>query len=106
MPAPIHPGPHRPPPPPSTAELVAWDREFLWHPFTPMKPWCEEKEIIVIEKGEREFLIDTEGRRYIDGVSSLWCNVHGHCVPELNEAVREQLAKIAHTTLLGLGNVP
>ena len=91
---------------PTTGELVAWDREFLWHPFTPMKPWCENKEIVVIERGEREFLIDTEGRRYIDGVSSLWCNVHGHCVPELDAAVREQLGKIAHTSLLGLTNVP
>ena len=90
----------------STQELAAWDREFLWHPFTPMKPWCEEKEIIVIERGEAEFLIDTEGRRYIDGSSSIWCNVHGHCVPELDEAVRDQLTKIAHTTLLGLTNVP
>jgi adenosylmethionine-8-amino-7-oxononanoate aminotransferase len=89
-----------------TAQLAAWDREFLWHPFTPMKAWCENKEIVVIERGEREFLIDTEGRRYIDGVSSLWCNVHGHCVPELDAAVREQLGKIAHSTLLGLSNVP
>ncbi len=74
-----------------------------------MKPWVEAeggKEIVVIERGEREFLIDTEGRRYIDGVSSLWCNVHGHCVPELDAAVREQLGRIAHTTLLGLANVP
>ncbi len=71
-----------------------------------MKPWCEGKEIVVIERGEREFLIDTEGRRYIDGVSSLWCNVHGHCVPELDEAVRTQLSQIAHSTLLGLANVP
>ncbi len=98
--------PPSPAPRPTTAELAAWDREFLWHPFTPMKPWCENKEIVVIERGEREFLIDTEGRRYIDGVSSLWCNVHGHCVPELDAAVREQLGKIAHTTLLGLSNVP
>jgi adenosylmethionine-8-amino-7-oxononanoate aminotransferase len=90
----------------STDQLGAWDRQFLWHPFTPMKPWCEEKEIVVIERGEREFLIDTQGRRYIDGVSSLWCNVHGHCVPELDEAVRAQLGRIAHTTLLGLANVP
>jgi adenosylmethionine-8-amino-7-oxononanoate transaminase len=71
-----------------------------------MKPWCENKEIVVIERGEREFLIDTLGRRYIDGVSSLWCNVHGHNVPELNAAVVEQLNKVAHSTLLGLANVP
>ncbi len=92
--------------PHSTQQLADWDREFLWHPFTPMKPWCEGKELVVIERGEREFLIDTEGRRYIDGSSSLWCNVHGHCVPELDLAVREQLGKVAHTTLLGLANVP
>src|SRR3954470_16869702 len=93
-------------PTPSTSDLVSWDRQYLWHPFTPMKPWCENKEIVVIERGEREFLIDTQGRRYIDGVSSLWCNVHGHNVPELNAAVVEQLGKIAHSTLLGLANVP
>jgi adenosylmethionine---8-amino-7-oxononanoate aminotransferase len=100
--------PPNPPPParPSTADLIAWDRQYLWHPFTPMKPWCEDKDILVIERGEREFLIDTEGRRYIDGVSSLWCNVHGHCVPELDAAVRGQLARVAHSTLLGLTNVP
>jgi adenosylmethionine-8-amino-7-oxononanoate aminotransferase len=90
----------------TTASLIEWDREYLWHPFTPMKPWCENKDIVVIERGEAEFLIDTEGRRYIDGVSSLWCNVHGHCVPALDQAVREQLDKIAHSTLLGLANVP
>jgi adenosylmethionine---8-amino-7-oxononanoate aminotransferase len=93
-------------PRPSTADLIAWDRQFLWHPFTPMKPWCEDKDILVIERGDREFLFDTEGRRYIDGVSSLWCNVHGHCVPELDAAVRDQLSRVAHSTLLGLANVP
>ncbi|HUO08254.1 MAG TPA: adenosylmethionine--8-amino-7-oxononanoate transaminase [Phycisphaerae bacterium] len=92
--------------PTSTKALADWDRTYLWHPFTPMKAWCENKEIVVIDRGEREFLIDTEGRRYIDGVSSLWCNVHGHCVPELDNAVKEQLNSIAHTTLLGLSNVP
>jgi adenosylmethionine-8-amino-7-oxononanoate aminotransferase len=97
---------HAPLESPSTSELISWDREFLWHPFTPMKPWCENKEIVVIERGEGEFLIDTLGRRYIDGVSSLWCNVHGHNVPELNAAVIGQLQAIAHSTLLGLANVP
>jgi adenosylmethionine---8-amino-7-oxononanoate aminotransferase len=90
----------------STTELIALDRAHVWHPFTPMKPWCEEKDILVIERGEGEFLIDTEGRRYIDGISSLWCNVHGHHVAELNQAVIEQLNQVAHTTLLGLANIP
>jgi adenosylmethionine-8-amino-7-oxononanoate transaminase len=89
-----------------TQTLADWDRQYLWHPFTPMKPWCENKEIVIIEKGDREFLLDTEGRRYIDAVSSLWCNVHGHNVPELNAAVTDQLSQIAHTTLLGLSNIP
>ncbi|MGN6369721.1 MAG: adenosylmethionine--8-amino-7-oxononanoate transaminase [Phycisphaerae bacterium] len=89
-----------------TQTLADWDRQFLWHPFTPMKPWCENKEIVIIEKGDREFLFDTDGRRYIDAVSSLWCNVHGHNVPELNAAVTDQLHQIAHSTLLGLSNIP
>ncbi len=89
-----------------TQTLADWDRAYLWHPFTPMKPWCENKEIVIIERGDREFLIDTEGRRYIDAVSSLWCNVHGHNVPELNDAVTDQLNQIAHSTLLGLSNIP
>lgn len=91
---------------PDTAQLADWDRQYVWHPFTPMKPWIEDKQIVVIDRGEAEFLIDTEGRRYIDGVSSLWCNIHGHAVPELDAAVREQLGKIAHTTLLGLASPP
>ncbi|HVS69664.1 MAG TPA: aspartate aminotransferase family protein [Phycisphaerae bacterium] len=91
---------------PSTHHLADLDRQFLWHPFTPMKPWCEEKEIITIARGQDEFLFDTDGRRYIDGVSSLWCNIHGHNVPELNAALTDQLHKIAHTTLLGLANIP
>lgn len=90
----------------ATQALIADDRRYLWHPFTPMKPWCEDKEIVVIERGENEFLIDTQGNRYLDAVSSLWCNVHGHNVPELNRAIVEQLGKVAHSTLLGLANVP
>ena len=90
----------------TTRQLIDWDRQYLWHPFTPMKPWCEDKDILIIARGEREFLFDTEGRRYIDGTSSIWCNVHGHCVPELDSAVKAQLDQIAHSSLLGLGNIP
>jgi adenosylmethionine-8-amino-7-oxononanoate aminotransferase len=71
-----------------------------------MKAWMEKSDPPIIERGQDEFLFDTQGRRYIDGVSSLWCNVHGHHVPELDQALRDQLDKIAHTTLLGLCNVP
>jgi adenosylmethionine-8-amino-7-oxononanoate aminotransferase len=70
-----------------------------------MAEYCKF-EPIVIERGEGCWLIDTEGRRYLDAVGSIWCNVHGHCVKELNEAVVEQLNKIAHSTLLGLANEP
>jgi adenosylmethionine---8-amino-7-oxononanoate aminotransferase len=77
------------------------DRDHLWHPFTQQRDWCEE-EPLVIERGDGTDLIDAEGRRYIDGVSSLWCNVHGHRHPLIDEALREQLDRVAHSTMLGL----
>ncbi len=85
--------------------LRAADKRYLWHPFTQMKEWLED-EPLVIEAAEGCRLIDTEGRAYIDGVSSLWCNVHGHRHPRLDRALVEQAAKVAHTTLLGLTNPP
>jgi adenosylmethionine-8-amino-7-oxononanoate aminotransferase len=88
-----------------TRRLREADKTRLWHPFTQMAEWTSG-DPVVIAAGEREFLIDTEGRRYIDGVSSLWCNVHGHRRREIDEAVREQLGRIAHSTLLGLASVP
>jgi adenosylmethionine---8-amino-7-oxononanoate aminotransferase len=88
-----------------TLRLQALDRSCLWHPFTQADEWDAE-EILVVERAEGCWLVDTEGRRYLDGVSSLWVNVHGHGRAELNEAVREQLALVAHTTLLGLASVP
>ena len=90
---------------PTTAELAAWDRQYLWHPFTQMQDWLAE-EPLIIERGEGNYLIDTDGGRYLDGVSSLWCNVHGHRKRELDEALAAQTARIAHTTMLGLANVP
>jgi len=89
----------------STKDLIDWDRRYLWHPFTQMKDWFDE-EPIVIERGEGNYLVDTEGRRYLDGVSSLWCNVHGHRKRELDDALRAQCDRIAHSTMLGLANVP
>lgn len=87
---------------PSIADL---DHTHLWHPFTAMKEWRQEAPL-VIERGEKFFLFDADGNRFIDGVSSLWCNVHGHNVPEIDAAVIDQLGKIAHTTLLGLSSPP
>ena len=74
----------------------------MWHPFTQMAEW----EPLVIERGEGNYLIDSQGRRYLDGVSSLWCNVHGHNHPRLNRALQEQLGRIAHSTFLGLTHEP
>ncbi len=88
-----------------TARLAALDHEHVWHPFTPMRQW-RQSEPIIIDAAEGDELIDTMGRRYIDGVSSLWCNVHGHRVPEIDAAIRAQLDRVAHSTLLGLGSTP
>jgi adenosylmethionine---8-amino-7-oxononanoate aminotransferase len=85
--------------------LAAADHRFLWHPFTQMQEWLAE-EPLIIERGEGNELVDVEGRRYLDGVSSLWCNVHGHRRREIDEAIRSQLDRIAHSTLLGLASVP
>lgn len=84
-----------------TDELIAKDRKFLWHPFTQMRDWQTEP-FPVIDRGEGCYLIDTRGRKYLDGVSSLWCNVFGHRVKKIDRAVQKQLGKIAHTTFLGL----
>ena len=81
------------------------DKQYVWHPFTQMEEWARS-EPLVIERAEGNYLIDTEGRRYLDGVSSLWVNVHGHQKKEIDEAVMRQLGKVAHSTLLGLAGVP
>jgi adenosylmethionine---8-amino-7-oxononanoate aminotransferase len=79
------------------------DRDHLWHPFTQQQGWVEE-EPLMIEAAEGTQLIDSEGNRYIDGVSSLWCNVHGHRHPGIDAALRAQLDRVAHSTMLGLSH--
>ena len=86
-------------------DLAAADRTHLWHPFTQQRGWAEEEPLIV-ESAAGTDLIDVAGRRYIDGVSSLWCNVHGHRHPRIDAAVREQLDRVAHSTMLGLSHRP
>ncbi len=90
---------------PRMKQLEAWDKKYIWHPFTQMKEW-REGSVTIIEKGQGNTLIDIHGKRYIDGVSSLWCNVHGHRVKKIDQAVKKQLGKIAHSTFLGLSNAP
>ena len=86
-------------------ELERWDKHYLWHPFTQMRDYLNGKPLIV-EKGEDSFLIDIYGNRYIDGVSSLWVNLHGHRRKEIDQAIMNQVKEISHSTLLGLSNVP
>ncbi len=77
------------------------DKKYLWHPFTQMKEWAEESSIIIAE-GHGSFIKDIFGRWYIDGVSSVWVTVHGHRKKEIDGAIKDQLSKISHSTLLGL----
>ncbi len=85
--------------------LIAADHKHVWHPFTQMQEWCEQP-CMIVAAGEGAYVIDVEGNRYLDGISSLWVNVHGHRRKEIDEAVRDQLDRIAHSTLLGTANVP
>ncbi|TET38625.1 MAG: adenosylmethionine--8-amino-7-oxononanoate transaminase [Planctomycetota bacterium] len=86
-------------------DLKEWDTKHLWHPFTPMSEYAEEDPLI-IARGEKNTLYDVEDNAYLDGISSLWTNVHGHNHPTINKAITEQLGKVAHTTLLGITNKP
>jgi adenosylmethionine---8-amino-7-oxononanoate aminotransferase len=91
----------------NSAELRELDKKYLWHPFTHMRQWLDDSGgPLVITSAEGMYLIDSDGNRYLDGVSSLWCNVHGHRVPEIDSAIRAQLEKVAHSTMLGLSNEP
>ncbi len=81
------------------------DLKHLWHPFTQMQEW-EIEDFPTIVRGEGVYLIDEAGKRYIDGVSSLWCNVHGHNHPRITQAIQRQTAKLDHSTLLGLTHPP
>ncbi|MFO1519417.1 MAG: adenosylmethionine--8-amino-7-oxononanoate transaminase [bacterium] len=86
-------------------KLKTLDRELLWHPFTQMKEY-EGEEPLIVERGEGNYLVDVEGKKYLDGISSLWVTVHGHRKKEIDEAVKRQIDRVAHSTLLGLSNVP
>ncbi|ABZ83014.1 adenosylmethionine-8-amino-7-oxononanoate transaminase [Heliomicrobium modesticaldum Ice1] len=86
-------------------DLQELDKRYLWHPFTQMREYCREDNLI-IERGEGSYLFDTQGRKYLDGISSLWVTVHGHNRKEINEAIRSQAEQVSHSTLLGLSNVP
>lgn len=86
-------------------KLKQLDHSYLWHPFTQMQEWMAE-EPCIISQADGHYLIDVNGRKYLDGVSSLWCNVHGHRKKELDDAIRAQLDRLSHSTFLGLTHVP
>lgn len=89
----------------SSEQIKDWDKRYVWHPFTQMTDYMDG-EPLVIERGEGFHLIDTEGKRYIDGISSLWVLIHGHGRKELTDAIERQSKELCHSTLLGLANVP
>lgn len=89
----------------SAEDIEKFDRRRIWHPFTRMGQWVQEQPLLV-ESGSGSILRDIHGREYIDAISSLWVNIHGHNRPEINRAIEEQLGRISHSTLLGSANVP
>ncbi len=90
-------------PRPKRSELFDHDLAHCWHPFTPMSVYGEEAPLMV-ESAEGHELIDYDGRRLLDGVSSLWCNILGHRHPKISQAIKSQVDKVAHTTFLGNSN--
>lgn len=90
---------------PDPEELVAWDKAHVWHPFTHMQQYLAEQPLI-IRRGLGTKLQDVQGNWYYDGTSSIWVNVHGHNVLDLNAAIEAQLREVAQSTLLGQANVP
>jgi adenosylmethionine-8-amino-7-oxononanoate aminotransferase len=85
-----------------TRRWIEDDQAYCWHPFTRQAEWCARgHEPLVLVRGEGAWLWDSEGRRYLDGNSSIWTNIHGHAHPAINSAIREQLEKVAHTSFLG-----
>ena len=87
--------------------LIAAEKRHLWHPFTQMKAWCAPGHYpLVLVEGAGAILRDSHGREYIDGNSSIWTNIHGHCHPAINAAIKSQLDKVAHVSFLGSTNLP
>jgi hypothetical protein len=85
--------------------LKQWDQEYIWHPFTQMKDWVKD-EPLIIDSADGIYLKDIDGNIYMDGVSSLWVNVHGHRHAHIDAALKKQIDKLSHSTLLGLSNTP
>ena len=89
----------------NSKKLIEWDKKYVWHPFTQMKDWLTDKPL-VIDQAKGSYVIDTDGNKYLDGVSSLWVTVHGHGKKEIDQALIKQINQLDHSTMLGLSNTP
>ncbi len=89
----------------NTRSLIQRDSSSVWHPFTQQSLWPTD-DPMVVDRAEGMYFWDTDGNQLLDGVSSLWVNVHGHSVPEINDAITQQLNRLDHTTFLGLTHEP
>lgn len=85
--------------------LQKLDKKYIWHPFTQMQDW-ESETPLIIDRADGNYLIDIQGKKYLDGISSLWVTVHGHRKKEIDQAIKAQVDKVSHTTLLGLSSTP
>jgi adenosylmethionine-8-amino-7-oxononanoate aminotransferase len=91
----------------TSTEIAQIDQQHLWHPFTPNSLWLDpDHPPLSIASGEGAWLIGSDGRRYLDGNSSIWTNLHGHAHPKINQAIKSQLDRIAHSSFLGLTHEP
>jgi adenosylmethionine-8-amino-7-oxononanoate aminotransferase len=91
----------------NTEDLSRMDKNHVWHPFTPMQDWCaDDHEPLILVRGEGAILEDSRGRRYLDGNSSIWTNIHGHAHPTINRTIQNQLERVAHVSFLGTTNAP
>ena len=91
---------------PSPDTLARWDLSHVWHPFTQADEWEADGPPLIIDRAEGVVLIDVHGRRYLDGISSLWTNVHGHDHPHMLAELKAQLDRVSHSTLLGQAGTP
>jgi adenosylmethionine---8-amino-7-oxononanoate aminotransferase len=92
---------------PDFEQAAEWEKRHVWHPFTQMQEWTlPDHDPLFIVCGEGPWLRDAAGKRYLDGNSSIWTNIHGHNHPRINQAITEQLSQIAHSSFLGLTHFP
>jgi adenosylmethionine-8-amino-7-oxononanoate aminotransferase len=92
---------------PDFEQAEEWEKRHVWHPFTQMREWTiPEHHPLFIASGDGPWLRDAAGKRYLDGNSSIWTNIHGHNHPRINRAITEQLSQIAHSSFLGLTHLP